>query len=81
MQWLIKHQITNNKGKQHAMDKEKKWKNQSIMIVNSKAKTTRPVTLEVLVLETRKRGKEDNINSELAQEKNTDINNRDMQFH
>ena len=27
-------------------------------------------------METRKRGKEDNINSELAQEKNIDINNR-----
>ena len=34
------------------MDKEeKKWKNQSIVIVNSKAKTKRPITLEVLVQE------------------------------
>ena len=32
------------------MDKEeKKWKNQSIVIVNSKAKKTRPITLEVLI--------------------------------
>ena len=33
------------------MEKEKKWKNQRIVIVNSKAKTTRPSTLEVLVQE------------------------------
>ena len=42
---------------------------------------TRPITLEILVqerkIEARKRGKEDNINLELAQKKNTDINNRD----
>ena len=37
-------------GKQQVMDKEeKKWKNQSLVIVKSKAKTARPVTLEVLV--------------------------------
>ena len=34
------------------MDKgRKKWKNQSIMLVNSKSKTTRVITLEVLVQE------------------------------
>ena len=33
------------------MDEEKQWKNQSIVIVNSKAKTTRPIALEVLVQE------------------------------
>ena len=42
---------------------------------------TRPITLEILVqerkIEAKKRGKEDNINLELAQKKNTDINNRD----
>ena len=32
------------------MDKEKKkWKKQSIVIVNSKTRTTRPITLKVLV--------------------------------
>ena len=46
-----KHQITNNKRKQQVMDKEKKSKNQNIVIVNSKAKATRPITLEVLVQE------------------------------
>ena len=30
---------------------KKKWKNKSIVIVNSKAKMTRPITLEVLVQE------------------------------
>ena len=63
------------------MKKETKWKNQSIVIVNSKAKMTRPVTLEVLLWEKKLKwerwGGEDNINSELAQEKSTDINNRD----
>ena len=77
---LIKHQITNNKRKQQVMNKEKKWKNQITVIVNSKAEKTRPITLEVLVQEkkigTKKIGKEDNINSELAQKSNTDINNR-----
>ena len=48
---LIKHQITNNKRKQQVMDKEKKWKNQITVIVNSKAEKTRPITLEVLVQE------------------------------
>ena len=33
------------------MDKEKKSKNQNIVIVNSKVKATRPITLEVLVQE------------------------------
>ena len=54
MQWLIKHQITNNKKKQQVMDKEKKkQKNSNIVIVmvNSKAKTTRSINLEVLVQE------------------------------
>ena len=46
-----KHQITNNKRKQQVMDKEKKSKNQNIVIVNSKAKARRPITLEVLVQE------------------------------
>ena len=47
-----KHQITNNKKKQQVMDKGKKQgKNQSIVIVNSKAKTTRPITLKVPVQE------------------------------
>ena len=46
-----KHQITNNKRKQQVMDKEKKSKNQNIVIANSKAKATRPITLEVLVQE------------------------------
>ena len=50
--WLRKHQITNNKKKQQVMDKgNKQWKNQSIVIVNSKEKTTRPITLEVPVQE------------------------------
>ena len=45
--WLRKHQITNNKKKQQVIDKTKKqWKNQSIAIVNSKAKTARPITLK-----------------------------------
>ena len=64
------------------MDREeKKWKNQSIVIVNSKAKTKRPITLEVLVQEQKlklKRGERRNINSELVQEKNSDTNNRDL---
>ena len=46
-----KHQITNNKRKQQVMDKEKKSKNQNIVIVNSKVKARRPITLEVLVQE------------------------------
>ena len=34
------------------MDKgKKKWKKQNIVIENSKAKTTRPITLEVLIQE------------------------------
>ena len=34
------------------MDKEQKnWKNQSMVIVNSKVRTTRPITLEVLAQE------------------------------
>ena len=45
------------------------------MIVNSKAKTTRPITLEVSVQEQKSK---DNINSELAQEENSDISNRDV---
>ena len=48
--------------------------------MNSKAKTTRPKTLEVLVQEQNlklKRGEKDNINSEIALERNSDINNRD----
>ena len=52
MQWLRKHQITNNKKKQQIMDKEmKQEKYQRIVIVNSKAKTTRPIALEVPVQE------------------------------
>ena len=50
--------------------RKKNRKNQSIVIVNSKAKTTRPITLEGPV---QKRGKEDNINSELAQEENSEL--------
>ena len=53
----------------------KQGKNQSIVIVNSKAKTTRPITLEVSVQEQKSK---DNINSELAQEENSDISNRDV---
>ena len=38
---IIKHQITNNKRKQQVTDKEKKkWKNQSIVIANSKVRAT-----------------------------------------
>ena len=37
----------------------------------SKARTTRPITLEERKIETKKREKEDNISSELAQEKNS----------
>ena len=43
--------------------------------MNSKAKTTRPITLEVSVQEQKSK---DNINSELAQEENSDISNRDV---
>ena len=48
---------------------EKKWKNQSIVIVNSKSKTRRPLNLEQ-ILQPKKEGKED--------KKNSDINNRDV---
>ena len=52
IQWLRKHQITNNKKKQQVMDRGKnQGKNQSIVIVSSKAKMTRPITLEVPVQE------------------------------
>ena len=52
IQWLRKHQITNNKKKQQVMDKGVKQGNDlSIVIVNSKANTRRPITLEVPVQE------------------------------
>ena len=59
MQWLVKHQINNNKKKQQAMNKEeKKWKNQSIVIVNSKVRTTRPRSTSTRAKnETKRRGK------------------------
>ena len=61
---------------------KKKLKNQSIVIVNSKARTTRPITIEVLAqeqkLKLKRRGKEHSINPDLAQEKNPDINSRDI---
>ena len=37
--------------KQQEMDKEKKCKNQSIVIMNSIVMTARPITIEVLVQE------------------------------
>ena len=40
-----------NKTSNNQQQRKTKWKNQSIMIVNRKAKTTRPITLEVLVQE------------------------------
>ena len=44
MQWLASNK------KQQVMDKAmKKWKNQSTVIVKSKARTKRPITLEVVV--------------------------------
>ena len=52
IQWLRRHQITNNKKKQQVMDKGVKQGNDlSIVIVNSKANTRRPITLEVPVQE------------------------------
>ena len=52
IQWLRKHQITNNKKKQQVIDKGmKQGGNQSIVIVNSKAKMTRSITLEIPVQE------------------------------
>ena len=52
IQWLRKHQITNNKKKQQVTDKGmKQGENQSIVIVNSKAKMTRSITLEIPVQE------------------------------
>ena len=62
IQWLRKHQITNNKKKQQVMDKGmKQGKNQSIVTVNSKAKMTRSITFEVPVqeqkLKLKRRGK------------------------
>ena len=52
IQWLRKHQITNNKKKQQVIDKGmKQGENQSIVIVNSKAKMTRSITLEIPVQE------------------------------
>ena len=80
IQWLIKHQITNNKKKQQVMEEgKKKWKNQSIVIVNRKATDkTYNVRSSTARAKIEKRGKEDNINSELAQEENSDISNRDV---
>ena len=51
MQQLMRHQTTNNNKKQQVMDKKKKWKNQILLMVNSKTKTARPITLEALVQE------------------------------
>ena len=52
IQWLRRHQITNNKKKQQVMEKGVKQGNDlSIVIVNSKANTRRPITLEVPVQE------------------------------
>ena len=51
---VVTNKTSNNqqeKEKQVMDKKNKKWKNQSIVIVNSKAKTARPITLEVLVQE------------------------------
>ena len=51
---VVANKTSNNhsKEKQQVTDKEeKKWKNQSIVIVNSKAKAAKPKTLEVLVQE------------------------------
>ena len=51
---VVTNKTSNNQQEKEkqVMDKEnKKWKNQSIVIVNSKAKTARLITLEVLVQE------------------------------
>ena len=45
------------------------------MIVDSKANTTRPTRAKI---ETKKKGKEGNINSEVAQEENAYISNKDV---
>ena len=48
-------------------EEEPEWKSQSIVIVNSKARTIKPITSDILVqeqkLKLKRGGKEDNINS------------------
>ena len=51
--------------------------NQSMVIVNDKTYNSRSTSTRART-ETKKREKEDNINSELAQEDNSDISNRDV---
>ena len=61
-------------------EEEPEWKSQSIVIVNSKARTTKPITSDILVqeqkLKLKRGGKEDNINSCLR--KSSDINDTDI---
>ena len=50
---LVANKTSNNQQQKETTGnrQRKKWKNQSIMIVNSKAKTTSPIILEILVQE------------------------------
>ena len=50
---IVASKTSNNQQQKETTDngEKKKWKNQRIVIVNSKAKRTRPITLEVLVQE------------------------------
>ena len=83
IQWLRKHQITNNNkkatgnGQTNEIEEKTKYSDSEQQGKDNKTYKFRSTSTRAKI-ETKKRGKEDNINSELAQEENSDIINRDV---